>query len=218
MGTILASTLIAQASEIVQDESNVVWGVPQALRWLNSAQRAIVSLRPDASVINQSILLLAGTKQAITGLRLMSITRNMGVDGLTAGRAIRLIERGIKDEFNPDWHTDTAGTVVKEYIYDIRVPKEFYVWPPVDSSPDVYVEVQESINPADVAIGDPITLDDIYAPAIIEWILYCFMSRDSEETPNNSPGGAHFQAFNLLLTGKLSSDSGVNPKVRAHLE
>ena len=80
MGTILASNIIAQASELAQDEDNVTWTSPQALEWLNDAQRAVCLLRPDASVLNHSVQLIPGTRQEITGRRLVSISRNMGVD------------------------------------------------------------------------------------------------------------------------------------------
>lgn len=219
MGTLLASALIAQASELVQDENNVVWTQPEALGWVNDAQRAIVSIRPDSSILNQSITLVPGTKQSITGLRLMSCVRNMGTDGLTPGRAIRLVERGIKDEFEPDWHTETAAIAVKEYVFDARTPKEFYVSPPVHATTVVQIEVSESINPAAIAlVGDAITLDDIYSPSIIEWVLYRFLSRDSEETPSLQRAASHFQQFFGLLGAKLNPDMAINPKVKAHLE
>lgn len=218
MGTLLASKLIGQAAELVQDENNVVWTQPQALGWLNDAQRAIVSIRPDSSILNHSVLLVPGTKQSITGLRLMSIIRNMGIDGLTPGNGIRLVERGIKDDFEPDWHTETAATAVKEYIFDARTPKEYYVSPPVHASTAVYIEVSEAVNPAAIATtADPITLDDIYSPSMTEWVLYRFLSRESEETPNIQRAVSHFQNFFNLLGAKLNPDMAINPKVRAHL-
>jgi hypothetical protein len=219
MGEILASALIAQASEIVQDESNVIWETAQALGWLNDAQRAIVSVRPDSSILNHSVTLVPGTKQTITGLRLMAVNRNMGADGSTPGRAIRLVERGIKDDFDPDWHTENAATAIKEWIFDARLPKEYYVSPPVHASTVVQIELSESVNPAEIAItGDTITLDDVYSPSMIEWVLYRFLSRDSEETPNIQRAVAHFQQFFSLLGAKLNPDMAINPKVKAHLE
>lgn len=218
MGSILASKLIAQASETVQDESNVVWEVSQALGWLNDAQRAIVAIRPDASILNHSVTLVPGTKQTITGLRLMAVNRNMGTDGSTPGRAIRLVERGIKDDFDPDWHTETAAIAVKEWIFDARLPKEYYVSPPVHASTVVQIEVSESVNPDEIATtADVITLDDIYSPVMIEWIIYRFLAREAEETPNIQRAAMHFQQFFSMLGAKLNPDMAINPKVRAQL-
>lgn len=219
MGTLLASAIIAQVSEIVQDESNIVWTEPQALAWLNDAQRVVVSLRPDSSILSHSAILVPGTKQSITGLRLMGISRNMGIDGVTPGRSIRFVERGIKDDSDPNWHTETAATIIKEWTFDARTPKIYYVSPPVHASTVVQIELEEAISPADVAaVGNPISLDDIYAPSMIEWITYRFLARDSEETPNIQRAASHFQQFFSLLGAKMNPDMAVNPKVRAHLK
>ena len=219
MGTLIASTLIAQASEVAQDESNVVWTAAQALRWLNDAQRSVAIVRPDASVNTHSIQLTAGTtKQTISGRRLMSVVRNMGSDGNTPGRAIRLVERAAKDEFEPNWHQATPSIEIIEYIFDSRTPKEFYVSPPAHASTDVYIEVCEAVNPAEVDDeANAITLDDIYSPVMVEWIVYRFFSRDSEETPNIQRAASHFQQFFAMLGAKMNPDMAVNPKVRAHL-
>ena len=219
MGSILASALISRISETVQDESNVVWTVSQALSWLNDAQLQIVLQRPDASILNHSVTLVPGTKQAITGLRFMSAVRNMGVDGSTPGRAIRLVERGIKDDFDPDWHTETAATEVKEYIFDARLPKEFYVSPPVHASTVVQIEVSEAVNPTDIATtSDVITLEDIYSPIMIEWAIYRCLAREAEETPNIQRAAMHFQNFFTMLGVKMNPDIAINPKMREHLK
>lgn len=218
MGTLLASALISQVSELVQDESNIVWTQLQCLGWLNDAQRAIASVRPDSSILNHSVTLAPGTKQAIAGLRLMAVNRNMGIDGSTPGRAIRLVERGIKDDFDPDWHTETAAIAVKEWIFDARLPKEFYVSPPVHASTVVQIEISESVNPAEISVvGDAITLDDVYSPTMVEWAMYRCLSRESEETPNIQRATSHFQQFFSMLGAKLNPDMAINPKVRAQL-
>ena len=219
MGTLLASSLIAQVQQIAGDEQNIVWTTGEALGWLNDAQRATVITRPDASVLTHSVQLLSGTRQSITGLRLMTGMRNMGVGGTTPGRSIRLVERELKDDLTPNWHAATVSNVVKEYIFDERLPKQFYVSPPVTASEDVYVELSESINPADVAtISDPITLDDIYAPSMTTWMAYRYFSRDAEEVPDYQRAALHFQQFFALLGEKIKMDLAISPKVRAHLE
>lgn len=214
MGTLLASNLIARASELAQDETNEVWTSSQALEWVNDAQRSVCLVRPDASSINHSIQLVPGTKQSVDGRRLMSVFRNTGIDGVTIGRAIRLIDKNVKDESDPDWHTEVASTVIDEYIYDARTPQVFYVSPPVHASTAVYVEISEATNPADIAdSGDPIDINDIYAPAMIEWICYRFFGRDSENTPNHARGMYYFKSFFNLLGEKMRIDMAITPKL-----
>jgi hypothetical protein len=219
MGSILASALIAQASEIAQDETNVTWSTTQALEWLNDAQKALVSMRPDASVSVSSMLLVPGTKQMTSGRRLMGVSRNMGSDGATEGRAVRLVERGIKDDYNPSWHSDTATLVVKEYIYDARLPQQFWVWPPVSPASPVYIETIEATTPADLtAQSQAISINDIYAPPLVEWMCYRFFSRDAEEMPDAQRAASHFGNFFALMGEKIKVDMAVSPKVRAQLD
>ena len=219
MGTILASTLIGQASELLQDVNNVQWEVPQLLAWLNDAQRVVALVRPDASVEVISHLLDPGTRQSIAGHRLISVIRNMGSDGLTPGRGIRLVERGLKDDFDPDWHTTASDDVVTEWLFDARVPREFYVYPPVTVSGDVYVELAQAISPANIPnTASAITLEDNYAPALVEWVTYRGLDREGEETPDAIRAATHFKNFFDMLGVKTNIDMAINPKIREHLK
>lgn len=219
MGAITGLEIITQASEVVVDADNVTWTVPQGVNWINDGQRAIALQRPDASVLTQNKLLVPGTRQSITGRRLMDVIRNQGIDGNTPGNAIRLVERGVKDDFEPDWHTLDGETVIQEYIYDPRVPKEFWVSPPVHASTDVYVLLTEAVDPTDITDeNDTINIDDVYAPVLLEWLLYRFFARDSEETPNWERAARHYQSFFNLLGVKTPVDQMISPKVRAHLQ
>lgn len=216
MGTLLASALIAAASELAQDENNVVWSSPQALEWLNDGQRAVCNLRPDANALNHTVQLAVGTRQAITGRRLFDIIRNMGSDGLTPGRAITLIDKQVMDEFNFNWHNATASVEVEEYIYDLRDPTTFYVSPPVSNAASVYVELSEAVNPDNITdVGDPIALNDIYAPALIEWMCYRFFGRDSEVTPNHGRSLSYLQNFYGLLGKKFQIEVLAKPKINS---
>ena len=224
MGTILASTIVAKAAEIAQDEQGtgvggVTWTETEGLRWLNEAQIAVAAERPDASVITRSIQLAAGTRQAVAGRRLIDVLGNMGTDGNTQGRAITLVERGTKDEFEPGWRAATGTGVVKEYCYNVATPKEFDVSPPVWTTSQVWIQVTESINPAEIAlISDPISIDDAYLVALQEWVLYRYFIRDAEENDGFQRAGLHFNAFFSILGRKVNADLAVNPKHREQLK
>lgn len=219
MGTILASSLIAQVNEIAQDADQATWTAPQGLAWLNDAQRVIALLRPDASVSRETVQLDPGVTQTITGRRLIALHWNMGSDGATRGRVIRLVERGVMDDNVPNWPAVTPGTEITEYMYDSRNPGEFDVYPPVTPSPAVWVELTQAVNPADVDdAGDPITLGDVYAPVIVSWMAYRYFSRDSEETPNWARAAGFYKDVFNQLDVKMRLDIMIDPKMRAHLE
>lgn len=211
------SGITEQVAEILQDETNVTWTEAQLIAWVNDAIRALVNVRPDASSTTAAIQLTANTtKQALSATgdqRLIRLTRNMGAAGATPGKAIVLVDMATMDAINPDWHTDTAGTRVKEYMYNEERPKEFWVYPKPATA--FYVEVIKSVLPTAVtAVGDPLPVDDIYAPALIEWVCYRAFSRDSEETPNWVRAARHFTAFFNVLQVKMKSDMAINPKFR----
>jgi hypothetical protein len=150
-------------------------GNPNWLDWLNDAQRAVVLVRPDASSVVQNIALVAGTKQSIpaTASRLLGVVRNMGSDGATPGKSIRLVDRQTMDDFNRDWYTATPAAAVDEVIYDDKkAPRTFWVTPPLSGATNIEVEL--SIFP--VAVTDPdagtISLSDIYAGPMQAWMLH----------------------------------------------
>jgi hypothetical protein len=218
----LGSAVLNRVSEILQDASNVTWTAPQMIEWLNDAIRALVLVRPDASSTTASMQLVPGTKQVLSAdvdLRLIRVVRNMGANGTTPGRAIRLGDMGVLDSFAPDWHTEASAVVVKEYMFDEARPDEFWVTPPVHGTTQVHVEVVKSVLPsAMTASTETVPVDDIYGPALIEWCCYRAFSRDSEHTPNWQRGARHFAAFFNLLQIKMKSDMAINPKVRAMVE
>ncbi len=213
----LNSAVLNRVSEILQDTGAMTWTSSQLLEWLNDAIRALVLVRPDASAITSAMQLAAGTKQVLAAgeLRLIRVVRNMGASGTTPGRAIRLGDMMALDAFNPDWHTETAAVVVKEYMFDEARPDEFWVTPPVHATTAVYVEAVRSVLPTAVAAaGDTIPVDDIYSPALIEWCCYRAFSRDSENTPNWQRAARHYASFFNLLQIKMTADMQINPRVR----
>lgn len=213
MGTILASKLIADAQLVLQDKNGVRWTPAELLSWLNAAQREIVIFKPTAFVKNLAVKLVAGTKQTLPAdaVQFMDITRNMGVDGVTPGRAVRLVERETLDAARPGWHTDTASATVRHFIYNPLDPLTVYVYPPQPAAGQGYVEQVYGASPADVATAnDPITLGNIYASAMTDYMLYRAFLKDSEYADANR-AGTHRTAFNNAIAGKATVENAVEP-------
>lgn len=229
MPTILASAILNKVAVILQDTTNLRWPSTELLDWLNDAQREIALIKPDASVSTKSILLSAGTKQNLgsgtTGdaIMLLKVIRNMGTSGTTAGNAIRAVSGEILDAQQPAWHTTTATTSVTHIIYDPRNPKQFYVYPP--NTGTGYVEVMYSSTPATVAsTSSTITVDDVFANAMVDYILYRAYSKDVEYAGNAERALKHYQAFanslgansnNIVQTNTNLEQGPFNPNVPA---
>jgi hypothetical protein len=207
MGTIPASAILAKVDIVLLDTAKTRWPDAEKLDYLNDGQRQIVLFKPDAFVVNNVFVLAAGTKQSIPdgtgsleeGIALISVIRNMGLTpGTTPGAAIKSIGRDILDAYNPDWHTDTATAAVKNYIFDDSDPTRFYVSPP--NLGTGFVEAAYSALPDDVAaVGNAITLSNIYQDALRNYILYRCYAKDAALSPLNEKRA--FDNFNLFVQG-----------------
>jgi hypothetical protein len=219
---VTVQSVIDRVQATLQDTTGVRWPVVNELvLWINDAQREIALLKPDASAKNLTIALEEGTKQTIPsdGNRLLKVVRNMSalVDGV-GRRAVRLVSREVLDAQTPDWHDplitgDAAHTsVIKHYVYDEANPRNFYVYPGVSGSAS-YIEIVYSANPNTVAQGDSLDIPDIYANAVMNYVLYMAYMKDAEYAGNSSRASSHFQIFQAAITGKGQIDAITTPNL-----
>lgn len=211
----LASDIINRARIVLNDADGVRWLDAELLNWINDGQRVIALVRPDASVANSSVALSVGTKQTIPadGLRLLDVVRNVGADG-SGGRAVRHVDRDILDTQNPSWHADSGQTTIKNYVYDNRDPKTFYVYPPAASG--ARVEVMYSKNPTDAAsAGATLSVADIYADPLLNYVLHRAYSKDAEFAQNAALSGSYLQIFQSMLGIKTSKDAAYSPDLNS---
>lgn len=212
----LCSVILQNVNFILDDPNNTFFSLSQKIAAINSALQALVSYRPDAASLTAMMLLVAGTRQTLPsdGVRLLKVIRNRGVSGLSdAGRAIRKADMLVQDALIPDWHTTTGQTTIDEYFYDSITPKDFYVYPPVAVSPTIGIDISYvRVLPTITAGSDTLPVDDYFAPALQEWMLYSLWCGDDEQNPNYAAARSHQQTFFQLLQIKASSDGAVNPK------
>ena len=210
------SFVINQVRQKLNDPSAVTWSNTVLINALNEALQALVSYRPDAASYTAMMLLVAGTRQTLPsdGVRLLKVIRNKGVSGLSdAGRAIRKADMLVQDALLPDWHLTNGQTVISEYFYDPLLPKEFYVYPPAPVSPQIGIDISYvRVLPTITATTDTFPVDDYFAPAIQEWMLYSIWGSDDEQSPNYGAAQGHLQTFFSLLQVKANSDIASSPR------
>ena len=210
------SFVINQVRQKLNDPSKVTWSDTVLINALNEALQALVSYRPDAASYTAMMLLVAGTRQTLPsdGVRLLKVIRNKGVSGLSdAGRAIRKADMLVQDALLPDWHLTNGQTVIDEYFYDPLQPKEFYVYPPAPVSPQIGIDISYvRVLPTITATTDTFPVDDYFAPAIQEWMLYSIWGSDDEQSPNYGAAQGHLQTFFNLLQVKSNSDVASSPR------
>lgn len=213
----------------------------ELVTWLNEGQRAIAKYVPLSCSRVDAIKLVPGTRQSIYkilaadvkpgdnsdskdvyGIALISLIRNMGSNGLTPGRAIKILDRETLDSFTPNWHTAT-GDVVEGYIYNPNIPQIFYVTPGVPANKNVWVEIQFVANPEQVSESGSygmdgtdttvVTIDEHNTDDLIDYILARAYAKDSESS-SVAMANLYGQKFVSSINAQATAVTGVNPNLR----
>ena len=217
-GTLQAQHILSRVRNILQDNTGVRWTDGEMFDYLSDAQREIANIRPDATAVHSNVQLATGTEQSIPtdGLRLIKLVRNMS-GSATGARSIRVVTEDSLNTTEPSWHDPTVtgdaahGTEVKHYIFDGEDPRKFYVYPGVAGS--AYVEVVYSKNPTSIsAATDLIQVDDIFANALINFVLYRAYLKDAEYAGNQNRAGSHYQLFTQSLARGAVVANAIEPR------
>lgn len=203
-----AKTILDKAGILLDDVDATRWPTAERLGWLNDGELELVILAPLANVKNTPVQLVQGVKQTLPAdaVSLLDIPYNMG-SGSTLGTLINRVAKEVMQKRLPAWTTTTANAVVKHYIYSPNEPLNFYVYPPQTSSP-AYVQLVYSAIPATIAnanAGTKITVADYYANALLDYVLYRALSKDSAYGNQDAKAQAHYQNFVKLLSVELSA-------------
>lgn len=222
MATTKVIDIIRRAQKILNDAGAVRWELIELQDWINDSYREIVKIVPAANTQVATVSLAAGVRQKMSdpasinlpnAIRVVDVVRNMAAT--SRKRAVVLVDREMLDETIPDWSGATASVDIANWMFDERIPKEFMVYPPAPaiSPTPARVELAYSSVPAQHALSESalnpegsnatvINLDDIYANAILDYVLYRGFTKDAES--DNAAGRAvgHFGAFNAALGAK----------------
>ncbi len=211
---ITAGSIFNRFSTTLQDETRVRWTQNEFLAWLNTAQRVIASIRPDASLSHISMALVAGAKQSVpsNALSLTNITRNMGTDGDTPGRTVMPLPKDILDRSVPYWQTLTDEEV-SFFCYNPKDPKVFWIYPAQPNPPVQYLEVVAAVVPDElVALSDAITVNEDYEEPLLDYCLYRALSKDAEDA-TQLQRATHYQTSFLQAVGlNAQADMAVPPE------
>jgi hypothetical protein len=214
MGSITAASVISKAAILLMDVPNTRWTRAEMLGWINDGQRQVTQLRPTANNVLVSVKLVAGSRQVIPpdGWLLLDIIRNMGADGLTPGKAIRLISRELLDAYNPDWHTISPAQVSQNYIFNIQNQITFYVYPPSDGTG--FLEVNYSQIPPDLPNESAlISVGDVFEPMLVDYVMYRCCSKDAEYAPGLRLAAMYWKNFTTLLDKKEQAELENSPNL-----
>ena len=172
------AVLVHDVAVELNDPGHDRWKLPDLIRYLNDGCMQVLGPRPEATVRAAVVVLVEGSRQALPAdfKQLISVDRN-GASGAT----LRQVDKPALDAVAPLWHGTPPADMVKEYAWDYRSPREFWVWPPVAAG--VEVECTVSAYPAVIeqpgegaSEYGPFPLPDEFADAVKAWMLFrCYM-------------------------------------------
>lgn len=224
------------------------WPESELVKWLDDAQLAVLKYLPSACARVDAFKLAPGTKQSIAevaaasldpgdgstapttsyGVQFLGLVRNMGADGVTPGRAIRVVDRDLLDAHNPDWHAATAATAVKHFVHDPQTPRAFYVTPPVHASTAVWVDMEWIAQPAKIlntgapgtelylwsgASATKLGVHDINADDCVNYIVARALMK-SKQAGDINRAAVFAQLFTGSINAQVSALTGHNPNLQ----
>lgn len=210
--------LLSDVSVLLLDESNARWSLTELQRWLNAAYRELITFKPDASIAVGTYNCSAGVRQNIasqftSAIRLLDVVRNMASSS-DLSAVSRAESVGFANAY-PSFAADTQSISIDYYLLDERLPLQFLVHPPATSAAQLEV-VYESmptihaltlVQLQNSATTDVISVPDIYANALVEYILFRAFSKDSDNPSAANLAAVHYQNFQTALAGKIATDN-----------
>lgn len=205
--SVTVAQVISAIGKLLQDTDHTRWSVNDLVEYINEAQSAIVTIKPDANPATSVVQLVQGSKQSIPSdaISLLNVNRNMGADGLTPGEVVTRTSMEALSSLLPSWHT-IQGEVVQKYISEADNKNVFYVFPAQTSSPS-YIELIYSKRPgALTADTDLIELDDEYKSVIVNYVVYRAFSEEIDSTPSLALAQTYYGLFKEAVGAKIAAE------------
>lgn len=207
-----ASDILASARILLTDPDGIRWTDDVLLRWLNSGQRQICAVRPDAKSVRADVALAPGVEQTVpaNGWKFLTALHNINPDG-SRGRVLTLVTRDELNAIDVSWPAASGQAVQRHYTTDEDSPRVFEVWPPATSASKL--RITYAALPTDCSSGaSPIDISDVYEGALVDWICYRAYGPDSDDQQDAARAASHLTAFMTALGVKTQADEASRPK------
>lgn len=217
--TITAQSIVKTCVTIAQDVTSVRWPIDEVCEYFNWAQREVAAYRPDASQTRGNVTISAGAKQSLPA----GATKLLDIHANASGGAMRLVNREVLDAQIRTWRSTSAAAPM-HFMYDPRTPLIFEIYPPASGS--TTVDASYSTLPTDIAVATTggtytnvtgnLSLPDIFAGAVTDFILYRMYSKDAEYAGNAQRAAAHYTAAANALGVEVKGTVNVGPVTQSN--
>lgn len=194
-----AGDVLRRVRKTLIDAEGVRWQDAELMDHLNDGLSETVRLMPRSFSASEPVKLEVGTLQSLPdrGITFIDVVRNTTAEG-AGGRAVRMVDRGILDIENPDWHLMDPVSTIKHCMFDERNPQEFYVYPPSDGTG--YVQLVMSVEPPVLEDeDDELPLESTYLPALVNYVLSRAYAKDADYASNANLASQYYQTYTAQL-------------------
>lgn len=221
MSTVKVVSLLSRAASLLQDDDFVRWSALELQDWLNDGYRELVILRPDANTIAAEHVCQAGVRQVLTAAdaaRLVSVSHNTAASSNKYN--VDLVSSRSLDSQRRGWRAEPQTVNIEQYLFDARTPKEFDVYPPASSAARLWVlygavPAAHALTDAQLrntATTETIRVDDVFANALLDYMLYRAYSKDGESGSGGKAAG-YYNVFRSSLGEKGQAEAASQPGV-----
>lgn len=204
MGTRTVSSILLRAWTKAQDlGATKRWPEAEGILWCADAQLAIVDKLPRAYTQTAVVTPAADARQTLAGLgltrglQIIDIPYNVASDGVTPGQLLTKVKRAFMDDSVLSWRA-AQGAAVEHWMTDDEDPKSFDIYPTLNVAGKI--KVVYAAMPADLTAGaDVIALDDIYADAMQQYVLFSFFSKDITSIKSAQMAQMYYTLFERAL-------------------
>ncbi len=211
---IAVQDIIDRVTDLLLDKDRAAdearWADDELIRWINDSRMAIITRKPSACAKIATQALVAGSYQTIpfNGTQLFDVICNMGA-GTTPGRSIRRTDRQNLDDDDPYWHSTTQASVISQFTFDDRNPKDFFVYPPAVAGTNVRISYA-AIPDAVATVSDNLDIGLEAMDAVVNYVAYRAKSKDSEYA-NAAEAAGFYGAFGEALGLQAQSQNMASP-------
>ena len=213
---VLISGLIRRAARIVQDVAAVRWDEPEWLDWFNDGRRELAIARPTEFARRLAVALERGTLQSLPAeaFQLLRVDCNLvSQSPRTPGRAVTQVDHMVINTMHPRWQEGEVFPFegqAKHYVYNQSEPGTFYVFPGNDGTGTI--ELSAAVLPNDAtAVGEAIGVRDVFANALLDYMLYRAFSKDADHPGNAERATTHYSMFASAVGLRTTTEAQASP-------
>ncbi|PWI34835.1 hypothetical protein DI392_00710 [Vibrio albus] len=204
----LVTEIIARVARELIDKNFTRWTEETHLTNLNDAISAILIVRPDLGRTTKTDTVSAGVSKVTLPATAYKL---LGVNCLN-NYALQFVDIYRLNNNYPDWRTRTAAQPLN-WTRNDNDEFVFYVYPAPTADATIEYDYAEQIRVE--ATTDPFPLSPIYELMVFDYMMYRAYSKDGQNESEAAKASAHFQAFQLALTGKTQTDKNESARIKA---